>query len=176
MEEFKLNYNKVVFLSAYLRQMDLSLDRSRWTPLNELKNYYNDVINPEQVINYLKKEFVLKEEDFQAFITPACKKTLKTKIKVAFSKKIVLSKNEILLLFKLLKTFKDKLNSNIEEYSLEFEKLRIDVANYYSSVFEPILLKKDLEKVTRVEHYFQNLHIEVTGMNEFITDDFPIKS
>ncbi len=49
----KINYSFVVFLYAYLNQIDLSLDRSRWEPLDNLRDFYRSQISPKKVANYL---------------------------------------------------------------------------------------------------------------------------
>ena len=55
------NYKFIVFLYAYLRQIDLSLARSRNEPLLNLKTYYENQISPELVVDFLVSNFSVKK-------------------------------------------------------------------------------------------------------------------
>jgi hypothetical protein len=55
----------IVFLYAYLRQADLSLDRSRWVSLSKLRDYYKTQINPEIVADYMLQHFKLNPDKLQ---------------------------------------------------------------------------------------------------------------
>ena len=55
------NYKFIVFLYAYLRQIDLSLARSRDEPLLNLKIYYENQISPEGVVDCLASNFSAKK-------------------------------------------------------------------------------------------------------------------
>lgn len=48
-----MKYSTVVFLYAYLVQVYLSLDRSRWTPIIDLREYYKTRISPGKVAQFL---------------------------------------------------------------------------------------------------------------------------
>ena len=50
----------------------------------------------------------------------------------------------------LLRNFEKLLNSDTENYNLEIEKLRIDIARYYTEVLGVTILKKDLNKLMRI--------------------------
>ena len=62
MTVIKLKYNFLVFLYAYLRQIDSSLDRSRWGSIEELREYYNIQIAPEHIVNYLMQKYDINDE------------------------------------------------------------------------------------------------------------------
>jgi len=51
--KMKIKYSFVVFLYAYLNQIDLSLDRSRWESIDKLRDFYSTQISPKKVANYL---------------------------------------------------------------------------------------------------------------------------
>ncbi|MGJ1404201.1 hypothetical protein [Sphingobacterium siyangense] len=57
-----------VFLYAYLNQIDLSLDRSRWEPLDNLRDFYRSQISPKKVANYLIDKFGLNIEKLNYLI------------------------------------------------------------------------------------------------------------
>ncbi|KKX46935.1 hypothetical protein L950_0229180 [Sphingobacterium sp. IITKGP-BTPF85] len=43
----KIDYAFVVFLYAYINQIDLSLDRSRWESIDNLRNFYKIKFHPK---------------------------------------------------------------------------------------------------------------------------------
>jgi len=68
MEEIKVKYNEILFIYAYLRQIDLSLDRVRWTSWNELQYYFKDQLQPLQIIGYLERKFQLPNTSLDQFV------------------------------------------------------------------------------------------------------------
>ncbi|MEJ5092118.1 hypothetical protein, partial [Sphingobacterium faecium] len=68
MKKIRIKYPLAVFLFAYLNQIDLSLDRSRWGPIENLRNYYRTQISPERVANYLIHEFNLEKRKLNNLI------------------------------------------------------------------------------------------------------------
>lgn len=171
MKKKQITYNQLLFLYAYLRQIDLSLDRSRWTSWNELQNFFKDRIQPTQVIEYLKNNFDLNETEFSTFISIK-QKTIFDKLKFSIIKKILFEEGEILYCCKLLLDFERYLNSNINSYNLEIEKLRIDIAQYYTKILSYMISKKDLDKLMKIEHYEQNRKNRKVKLIEFIPRDF----
>ena len=167
-----MEYGQLLFLYAYLRQIDLSLDRSRWTSLDELQSYFKRRLQPAQIIGYLKRNFRLSETDLRQFVFFPEKKTFRGKLRSMIAKSLFLRQDEILYCCKLLWAFDKELKSDTKKYNLEIEKLRIDVARYYTEILESMISNKDLNKLMRIEHYEQNDKIEVIEMNEFIPDDF----
>ena len=73
---------------------------------------------------------------------------------------------------KLLYDFDKILNSENKSYNLEIEKLRIDIAKFYTEVFEIMITKKDLARVMKVEHFEQSDSIETIELDKFIPNDF----
>jgi len=84
----------------------------------------------------------------------------------------LLKQNEILYCCKLFWTFDKALKSNLKEYNLDIEKLRIDVSKFYTDILELLISNKDLNRLMKIEHYEQNDKIEVIEMSEFIPNDF----
>jgi len=161
----------LVFLYAYLRQIDLSLDRCRWTSWAELQHYYHDKINPARVINYLLKYAHLNLDTIE-WLCSYDEETSWLRRLGCFLFRTVngpasLAHSEILCCCKLLSIFDEYLKSDFQSYNLEVEKLRIDIAKFYSNVLECKLRRKDSDKAMRIEHYFQNSILKTTPMEEF---------
>lgn len=171
MNELEVDYKQILFFYAFLRQVDLSLDRSRWTSLKELHDYYQERISPEQMISYLKIKLNVPDGDFNDF--PAQEETRNSKGKFKlFNKKTTLSKEELIHFHQLLKLFDQCLKSGEEKYSIETESLRVDIAKFYSLLLEPKITKSDLKKVISIEHYGQNRLLKTKEMKEVIPKDF----
>ncbi len=161
----------LVFLYAYLRQIDLSLDRSRWTSWGELKDYYSNVkISPMRVSSYLLKysnpnfnsvEFPcsIKENNFF--------KKFRFFLFKIFKKVPSLTALEVLCCCTLLSSFDKYLGMDFPTYNLEIEKLRMDIAKFNRTVLGSRLLRKDWEKAMSIEHYLQNPILKTTAMEEF---------
>ncbi|WP_343566573.1 hypothetical protein [Sphingobacterium sp.] len=64
----KIKYSFAVFLYAYLNQIDLSLDRSMWEPLDNLRDFYRSQISPKKVANYLIDKLGLNVEKLNYLI------------------------------------------------------------------------------------------------------------
>lgn len=58
----KIDYAFVVFLYAYINQIDLSLDRSRWESIDNLRNFYKNQISPKNIVAYLMNRLNLEVE------------------------------------------------------------------------------------------------------------------
>lgn len=58
----KIDYDFVVFLYAYINQIDFSLDRSRWKSIDNLRNFYKNQISPKNIVAYLMNRLNLEVE------------------------------------------------------------------------------------------------------------------
>lgn len=172
MSNIKIEYHQLLFLYAYSRQIDLSLDRSRWTSWDKFQDYYSCRLQPDKVIEYLQRSFQLPNIDFEQFIFFPKKKTIIDKLEFRIRKNQFLSQGEVLYCCKLLWAFDKELKSDNKGYNLDIEKLRIDVSTFYSQILELLISHNDLNRLMKVEHYEQNDKIEVIEMSEFIPDDF----
>jgi len=103
-------------------------------------------------------------------------KTIMDMLKSTIFKRFLLRRDEVLYCCKLLLTFEKIIKSDMESYNLEVEKLRIDIAEYNTKILGRMILKKDLNKIMRIEHFAQNDKIEVHNLNEFIPDDFLVEN
>jgi hypothetical protein len=171
MNYLEVDYKQILFFYAFLRQVDLSLDRSRWTSLKELQDYYQDRISPEQMITYLKIKLNVPDGDFNQLTAQA--ENSKSKFKL-FSKKTLLSEEEMVNLYQLLLLFDACLKSGQEQYTIETEGLRVDIAKFYSLLLEPKIAKSDLKKVMTIEHYGQNRLLKAKELKNVVPKDFLI--
>jgi hypothetical protein len=172
MKKFKVKYGLILFIYAYLRQIDLSLDRSRWVEWSEFQSYFENKINPIRIIQYLKKSFLLPDPDLQHYIISLENKTIIDKLCFIFFKNPILTEDEIVYCCKLLWNFNAIYESSAEHYNVEIEKLRINIAQYYTKVLESKIAKKDINKLMRIEHFGQNTKIGTIKLNEYIPKDF----
>lgn len=171
-KKVEFNYKFLVFLYAYLRQANLSLDRSRWEGLNDLRVYYASQIAPAQVMSYFEKVCgKISKATFPIFISPSVnfiKQRFIATWGYYYSRKHYLNSKEVVYCYELLRELKYLLDSDIHKYELETEKLRIDIAKFASNVLVGKLLSKDIRLGNSVEHYLQN--VEVISIQEFLKD------
>lgn len=164
-------YEFLVFLYAYLRQVDLSLDRSRWDSLKPFREYYKEQIQPKAVSDYLSRYSNLDLKKIQRvyFIKGA---TFFKKIKYLVSRLLTrnnsLTSGEICYCCQKLLILQDYLNSEEEIHKLEIEKLRIEFTKFTYHVLQYKLNVKDRERATGVEHYLQNESLNPLNINKFI--------
>lgn len=172
MNYLEVDYKQILFFYAFLRQVDLSLDRSRWTSLKELHEYYQDRISPEQMISYLKIRLNVPDGNFsQLPAQDENRKNAKSKFKL-FAKKALLSEEELSNFYHLLELFDGCLKSGKEQYTIETEGLRVDIAKFYSLLLEPKIAKSDLKKVMTIEHYGQNRLLKTKELKNVVPKDF----
>jgi hypothetical protein len=131
----KLQYEQIVFLHAYLRQIDLSLDRCRWTNFSELKLYYRDKINPDEVIGFLSEKVdksVIQADLNYELKEPSFSEKLFNLLLKLSGKSNFLTTSELSHLRKLMLSFKELLQSPLISYNEEIESLRLNIAMFYS--------------------------------------------
>ena len=174
MTRVRVKYEVLLFLYAYLRKIDLSLDRSRWTSWRKLQEYYEGYVDPMIIVDYLKVKFDLPDTEFQNLPFFPKKSSSVKKLSSAFTKRYYLNQDEILYCCYLIVAFNDALLSDAEAYSEEFEKLRVDIANFYTTVLESLLFNKDLNILMRIEHFNQSENLIVVKLSEFFPSDIKI--
>lgn len=172
MKNVQLDYSQLLFLYAYLRLVDLSLDRSRWTTWDELQDYFKNIIAPSQIAQYLINIFNLPQTDFKNFNFIPQNKSLLNRLRPIVFNTVPLKQNEVLYCCKLLFQFDEALHSDVKKYHLGIERIRIDIAEYYSNVLGRMILWNDLEKLMKIEHFWQNEKIDISKLEEFIPKDF----
>ncbi|THV63150.1 MULTISPECIES: hypothetical protein [Chryseobacterium] len=172
MKNVQLDYSQLLFLYAYLRLVDLSLDRSKWTTWDELQDYFKNIIAPSQIAQYLINIFNLPQTDFKNFNFIPQNKSLLNRLRPIVFNTVPLKQKEVLYCCKLLFQFDESLHSDIKKYHLGIERIRIDIAEYYSNVLGRMILWNDLEKLMKIEHFWQNEKIDISKLEEFIPKDF----
>lgn len=167
------NYNFIIFLYAYLRQIDLSLARSRDEPLIGLKIFYKNQINPELVINFLVSNSLVEKSLNSNFVISKKSFSKINRFKFLIYKLIkrnnFLNYTEIIESINELLLFNDVLKSNKDIDGLAIEKLRINIANL-STIIDYRLFKVDSNKAMYVEHYKQSDNIITNPIANFIID------
>lgn len=172
MKNTQLNYSQLLFLYAYLRLVDLSLDRNKWTTWDELQDYFKNIISPSQIAQYLINTFNLPKTDFKNFHFIPQNKSLFNRLRPIVFKTFPLKQDEVLYCCKLLFQFDEALHSDIQKYHLGIERIRIDIAEYYSYVLGRMILWNDLERLMKIEHFWQSEKIDISKLEEFIPTDF----
>ncbi|UKB79348.1 hypothetical protein [Chryseobacterium sp. MEBOG07] len=172
MKNIQLNYSQLLFLYAYLRLVDLSLDRNKWTTWDELQDYFKNIISPSQIAQYLINTFNLPKTDFKNFHFIPQNKSLFNRLRPIVFKTFPLKQDEVLYCCKLLFQFDEALHSDIQKYHLGIERIRIDIAEYYSYVLGRMILWNDLERLMKIEHFWQSEKIDISKLEEFIPKDF----
>ncbi|ACU57749.1 hypothetical protein [Chitinophaga pinensis] len=165
MNKITINYGLLLFLYAYLRQLDLSLDRSRWTPWQELKDYYRQQIAPGRVAALLLATAKLTPE-YVTGITPIEWTNWRMFIRFIGWKGSALTKDQVLYCYQVLKTFEKYLQQDFHEYN-EQEQLRVQVCKISYQVIEYKLSLADVGKASRIEHYLQNENIVTIPLKQF---------
>jgi hypothetical protein len=173
MKVIEIEYKFLVFLYAYLRQIDLSLDRSRWETWSSLKEYFKFQIDPLKTLDELLRISKLRPGT-NPIVFLVKKPSFFVRLR-EFLLKIVIRKCnlydvEILHCCQMLRQFNALLNQDFSRYPLEAEKLRIDIARFYSFILEPKMFRKDLDKAMKVEHFMQSENLSTIGIDVFAKD------
>ncbi len=170
-----IKYRQLVFLYAYLRLIDLSLDRGRWGEWENFLVYFKNILSPVIIIHYLKESFDLTEKDLSKARLLTEKKTILYKLRAIIFKEYSLSRDEVLYCCKLLLDFDKILKVHNEDYNLVIERLRQDVAIYYTEILGNLIRHKDLKMLMRIEHFNKSDKVDVVRLNEFIPNDLKIR-
>jgi len=173
MKNFNIQYKQLLFFYAYLRMIDLSLDRSRWGNGNEFLAYSKTMIPPKMMIKFIQENSNLEiNPNLINVELPKDRNTLiKRLFKIVFNY-ILLSESDILYCCNVLQEFDKILTLDIKDYNFDVEALRQKIAIYYSTRLESYISSKDLKKVMQIEHFCQNENLIVFPMCEFVPSDF----
>lgn len=172
MKKVQINYSQILFLYAYLRLINLSLDRNRWTTWDELQDYFKNIIAPYEIAQYLINSLNLPKTDFKNFNYIPQKKSLLIRLKPIVFKTFSLKQEEVLYCCKLILQFDDALHSYIKKYHIGIEKLRVDIALYNMNILGKMILWNDLDRLMKIEHFWQSEKIDIAKLEEFIPNDF----
>lgn len=172
MERIALEYNFLVFLYAYLRQADLSIDRSRWDAWNDLKVYYINQIAPRKVADRLLAVAALPYEEPPANYVVQPPSSIRVWNKIIILRPVLpkpyLTKTEVLYCYKLLDRMDALLHADFTAFPQEAEQLRSAIARFDYFVLEYKLWRKDARKAMHVEHFMQNEQLPVVPIRNFL--------
>lgn len=175
MRKVKFEYSLVVFLYAYLIQIDLSLDRSRWMPIDDLRDFYKSQISPKQVSDYLVANLQLnvKRLNLLIFIGNSSFWTrIKDMLWSRFRKDILLEEDQLIYLCQKLSLLNKILEADEPVHPLETERLRVEFSKLTFGTIQYKLTGKDRLKAQKVEHFLQNEILSTCNIREFSKDYF----
>jgi len=165
-----MEYRFVVFLYAYLHQINLSLDRSRWEPIAELRAFYKNQIPPKKVADYLLQKFCLNSNKLQYLYYVEDIRFL-AKVQGVFlrifRKESFLTENELYYCCQKLFVLSKYLKSDLEIHKLEIERLRIEFSKLTYGSIKFKLSAKDRDKAHKIEHFLQNENLTVISIDQF---------
>ncbi|MBT1699242.1 hypothetical protein KK083_20260 [Fulvivirgaceae bacterium PWU4] len=169
MKRRKFEYDFIVFLFAYLIQIDFSLDRSLWSSWKELQEYYRTVIPPRKVADYLQLYSNLEQVEAQDFTVKEISALKKIELSIIrlFSVNIYLSVDEVSYCIKQLLTFQEYLASRSEVDKFEIENLRAKVSLFAHNILKYKISRRDQKKCFRIEHFLSNNMLEVIKIEDF---------
>lgn len=174
MKNVKIKYNQLKFLYAYLRLIDLSLDRSRWGEWNNFLLYFKNILSPTIVIKYLKENFDLTEQDVYQVTVLSEQKTVIDKLKAFAFNASSIRRDDVLYCCKILLDFDKILKSDHEDYNFHIEQLRENIAKYYTEVLGRFIASKDLKILMRIEHFNKSDNTDVVKLDDFIPIGFSL--
>ena len=140
------NYNILMFLYAYMRQINLSLDRAKWSTWEELVKYFRNGLAPDKVVEFLERAVQKRSSEHEKIF-------YLTGYEVGYCQNLLLA----------FQTMLQQPQVNL----IDADELRISIAKFYSSFIESNLNSSDLKRVTSIEHFNQNERLQVNGINEF---------
>ncbi len=169
MKKIKVDYDDLIFIYAYFRYIDLSLDRSRWNLWFEVKSFFSDKLQAADVLNYLVQKYGIPQIDidWKSYVVPYKRRIFLKKI---FN--LYLYEVEILYIYKILKTFEQYLDLDIKNYNITIEKLRLDAAILNTYILEAKISSKDLRQLMRVVHFNVANKDETIGLQCFYPKNF----
>ncbi|WP_426791841.1 hypothetical protein [Sphingobacterium sp. WOUb80] len=166
----KIKYSFVVFLYAYLNQIDLSLDRSRWEPIDNLRDFYRSQISPKKVANYLIDKLGLNVEKLNYLIfidEESLWNKIKDSLLSTFKKDVILDEDKVYFLCQKLLLLDNILADGEQVHRLEIEKLRIEFSKLNYGTIKFKLASKDRLKANNIEHFLQNERLSTIKICEF---------
>ncbi|WP_343318227.1 hypothetical protein [Sphingobacterium multivorum] len=166
----KIKYSFVVFLYAYLNQIDLSLDRSRWESIDKLRDFYSTQISPKKVANYLIDKLGLNVEklNYLFFINEESMwDKIKDSLLSSLKRDVILEDDKVYFLCQKLLLLDNFLENGEQVHRLEIEKLRIEFSKLNYGTIKFKLAKKDRLKANNIEHFLQNEILRTIKICEF---------
>ncbi len=178
MKKMKINYHDLVFICAYIKQLELSLsnlslDENKWNLWLEARNFLSSRLEPSRLINYFSQKYEVPdtEVDWTKYELPNKRKFLFKKLFTSYLYDI-----ELLYFYKLLKTFNEYLSFEIEDfYNLRINKLSLDAVLFYIYLCDTKISRRDAKKIKKVEYFNSPKNIKTIKLQYFFPKDFKRK-
>lgn len=168
--KMKIKYSFVVFLYAYLNQIDLSLDRSRWESIDKLRDFYSTQISPKKVANYLIDKLGLNVKKLNNLIfigEESFWDKIKDSLLSSLKRDVILEDDKVYFLCQKLLLLDHFLEDGEQVHKLEIEKLRVEFSKLTYGTIKFKLVKKDRLKANSIEHFLQNEILSTIKICEF---------
>ncbi|CAM3378780.1 hypothetical protein [Flavobacterium chungbukense] len=164
-----VKYDFLVFLYAYLRQIDLSLDRNRSIPLSKLAAYYDERIKPGKIANYLGNNIDCnKNQRFNPRRRSGFVTMIKGRLLTIFKKEAILSDEEKCYCKEKLLKLESLLSGDFGDDKFLAEEIRIEIAEFNYRIIGLRLKRSDRKKADAVEHFMQSDLVQTKELAEFL--------
>ena len=170
MRKIKLEHSFLVFLYAYLRHIDLSLDRSRWNGWTDYVAYARGVIEPAVISTYLQGKLgpvKVINADNRLPEHSYLKSRLLYLWRASTRQNNYLTVVEACYVLQLLARYSACLRADFTGYTLEQERLRVDIAVFYNRASQVTLSRSELDRIMQVEHFWQNATLTTIALQEY---------
>lgn len=171
MANIPLKHQTLVALYAYLRHLDLSLDRSRWGAWQDYVAYSQTQVAPAVIMHFLEhKCSVVAMVDTNGVIPTHsyAKLRLLYLVRTLMRRNNYLTSVEVAYVWQALETYQRYLATDWNAYSIELETLRVRIANFCYTVLEAKLSRRELDHTMRIEHYFSAHHLPTVPLKPFL--------
>ncbi|OUJ67708.1 hypothetical protein BXP70_28660 [Hymenobacter crusticola] len=161
----------LVALSAYLRHLDLSLDRSRWGAWQDYVAYAQTQVEPAVIAHFLQAKYPAVA---QVPATERLPDHLSSKQRLFHLVGTITQRNnsltcvEVAYLWRALETYRVYLEKAPSTYSIALEKLRLQLAHFCYRILEPKLSPRERRHTMRIEHYLSAHHLETLPLHPFV--------
>jgi hypothetical protein len=171
MTKIVLPHQVLVALYAYLRHLDLSLDRSRWGAWQDYVSYAHAQVAPAVIRRFLQPYYcgvtartssvVLPEESY-------VKLRLRYLVCTFLQRDNYLIEPEVAYIWQLLETYQRYLATAWDSYSSEVDQLRLRIARFCYTVLETKLSRREVHQLSLVEHYLSADHLQTVPLQPFL--------
>ncbi|WP_461109929.1 hypothetical protein [Spirosoma koreense] len=149
----------IIFLYAYLRQADLSIDRVRWTAWIELSHFYKDRLKPDQVIKIL--ESVAGRESLW--------------LKGVIRSKVTFDSSEYNILHSTLLYYQELIDQPAPT-TIQIGTCSMWVKYLAYKLLEPLLGRSEQSRCMSPEHLMENPSIKTASLQELTDVNTLLKS
>ncbi|MEI3801357.1 MULTISPECIES: hypothetical protein [unclassified Chitinophaga] len=162
-----IDYKYLIGVSACLRQVDLSIDRCRWTSWNELRTFYKGRTEVEYYFDFfieICQKLMLYPQYHELSGSAGRFNYLLSSV---FGQKSFITTTELETGYYLLDEFNGLLRNEFPDPKY-VEIIRLRMAGYYTGILFSKLRRKDINKVLKIEHYLQNESLATLPLSKII--------